>query len=1029
MSNGAYEKFNSSRTRKNSSTDDEDDLYDHDNDEDYTARLSDGHRAAPKTPVTDNMTALQRVKNLTQRNRMVLDKLTSISRHNSPAPRSPFSPPTATSSSSSSSRPSARIRPQSVSDVPVNNIHRDSGSETERESQHAFNHSNPSSDDLSETPPLPSDRFSTPIHAPVPTRQRRISAPASPAKAMKLTRDRDRGPSPGPSRTQRKRISMVNAGEINYEQREDDEQDVMAAALAAVALSRRSPTGSGGKKNRQPLPKEFRERDRRSSDGKPVGEPPTTPHRHPDRSYLGRASPSPKASGSGFPNSNVQTSPRRAGASRFSTVRELTRKHQTRWLSEDLTGSFDADDDPQEPNGGRRQGHRLGSSEGMLAGPNGRSLVGEGLRAAGLAKRRDIGDDVFTEPDPPQSQRRTKSTGNSSIIQGEYDSPVEQAMDAGSSTRINEGVGPPSNRYDPRTPAQRQNGNHIVLTRPGTSMAALHHESIDNPPRTAPPALRAYRSAYPLDKNAAQQSDYESPSEATSSTNRGLGTPFGTLRSSNLPPSAVSNSTRDQSAEHRRLMLESLGMFEGQLSRLPPMGQTTTSTIPELFQSAQHLVHTLDKLNGKLKAGTNGALESQIEAEVADHAGGVDLAGLWRQVGSEHRENLRASDEVVRNMTGFLLNVGRVLREAAALGGHLRSASLDEEAIMTRRMTPDGASVGSGGRSSEGRKSRETRRSWDPSPRNPAELLRRVSSRERGQRPGSSLNKAKSSETSSSEGRSVADAVGEQTPQTVRNTGGSGLLPSSSIARRLYAPRDRVTPESISAHAPLATFSSQDSLVSHEPSPTPASRYSAQTGLPERYRSPVAVAPSLSTLPSESLLNRNHTIATDKSTRRKISSNSNITVRAEPSPSLIRPPNTTTAVTPMTVTHSPESPFLPPRSDSRNGATFSRASTISVSTLSGLQQQHERGSRERTASNASFVNERVLSPATVISPVSGLGPERDSRYRTLGGRPRISLDAAMEEAERDAGSLSRASTLSNARRERRRTITEIFSER
>lgn len=48
----------------------------------------------------------------------------------------------------------------------------------------------------------------------------------------------------------------------------EDEEDVTAAALAAVASSRRSPTSSGGKKTRQPLPREFRERDRRGSDGK-----------------------------------------------------------------------------------------------------------------------------------------------------------------------------------------------------------------------------------------------------------------------------------------------------------------------------------------------------------------------------------------------------------------------------------------------------------------------------------------------------------------------------------------------------------------------------------------------------------------------------------------------------------------------------------------------------------------------------------------------------------------------------------------
>ena len=107
---------------------------------------------------------------------------------------------------------------------------------------------------------------------------------------------------------------------------------------------------------------------------------------------------------------------------------------------------------------------------------------------------------------------------------------------------------------------------------------------------------------------------------------------------------------RDPNSDHRRLMLEALSVFESHLSRLPPMGQTTTTTIPEVFQSAQHLVHALDRLNAMLKDGTNKALEAQIDAELADSKDGVDLPELWREVGADHRENLRVSDEVVRNV-------------------------------------------------------------------------------------------------------------------------------------------------------------------------------------------------------------------------------------------------------------------------------------------------------------------------------------------------------------------------------------------
>lgn len=59
-----------SRSRAGSVVDD-DDPYEHENDEDNTARFVDGRRRSLKDAPADNMTALQRVKSLTQRNRMV----------------------------------------------------------------------------------------------------------------------------------------------------------------------------------------------------------------------------------------------------------------------------------------------------------------------------------------------------------------------------------------------------------------------------------------------------------------------------------------------------------------------------------------------------------------------------------------------------------------------------------------------------------------------------------------------------------------------------------------------------------------------------------------------------------------------------------------------------------------------------------------------------------------------------------------------------------------------------------------------
>lgn len=715
-------------------------------------------------------------------------------------------------------------------------------------------------------------------------------------------------------------------------------------------------------------------------------------------------------------------------------MRELTRKHQTRWMSEDLSSpSRDAVDDSYDGDGmGRRQGHRTGSSEGLLGAAGGRSLIGEGLRAAGLAKRRD--EDVFTythgeiQAIPP---RRTRSTGNSSVIaDGQGNGSPEQQTRDNTSRWVEEGVGPPR---DPKTPL---NGTYRftdrrpqsgMAARPGTSMAALHHDAREQaPPRTAPPALRSYKSTYALPNRLVDNLQDQSNHERASSS------PFSSHR-----PLTAQGGGRDSNAEHRRLMLESLSMFESQLSRLPPMGQTSTTTIPEIFQSAQHLVHALDKLNGMLKEGTNRALESQIDAEVSDYKDGVDLVELWQEVGSDHRENLRVSDEVVRNMTGFLLGVGKILRDATSYGGqqHLRTMSLDEEVV--RRGTPDVPT--SGGRDSDGRRSREMRRSWEPG-KETNRLLTRLSSLERNgttrSRPGSAMNMMRGSATSSSEGRSSSDAANDGTPATMRQS--APISTATSAARRLYAPRDRGE-----VAAPLVTsLGSEEYLGDYEPSPTPVSRQ-AHVVLPERRLPPLSVAPTLSTVPSESLLTRSSTGSSDKTSRRKISSSSIVTVRAEPSTfvPVIKPSNPTTALTTHTVSASPETnrtPFPMLRSDSsssmrKNGVTFSRPATMSVSSaLSGLQQQHERGARSRTTSNTSSVADNqtvVLAPPLAISSsTSGSESERETRWKTLSSRPRVSLDSNRSgDSPIDGPDRSMATvSFSAARKERRRTITEIF---
>ncbi|KAF8491185.1 hypothetical protein F5888DRAFT_1070450 [Russula emetica] len=119
-----------------------------DDEEDTTARLDLGRRRAASQS-NDHVVTLQRVMSLTQRNRMALNKLSSM-RLNTPSPsqssRSSRSPrlPGGASTSGSSTSASVSNRSRSVEPATL------SGSETEREPSAAYS---TSSDDQSITPP------------------------------------------------------------------------------------------------------------------------------------------------------------------------------------------------------------------------------------------------------------------------------------------------------------------------------------------------------------------------------------------------------------------------------------------------------------------------------------------------------------------------------------------------------------------------------------------------------------------------------------------------------------------------------------------------------------------------------------------------------------------------------------------------------------------------------------------------------------------------------------------------------------
>ncbi len=186
-----------------------------------------------------------------------LNKLSSM-RLNTPSPsqssrssRSPR-PPAGASASDSPASASVSNRSRSVEPATL------SGSETEREPSATYSYS---SDDQSVTPPSSVSH----AYSVLDGRLRRTSLPASPSKGRTASSIRSYSPN-STQKTPRKRISTMSVPHP-VASREHEQFNVASTALATVASLRRSP-GSSGKKNRQPLPREFREPRRASSDGR-----------------------------------------------------------------------------------------------------------------------------------------------------------------------------------------------------------------------------------------------------------------------------------------------------------------------------------------------------------------------------------------------------------------------------------------------------------------------------------------------------------------------------------------------------------------------------------------------------------------------------------------------------------------------------------------------------------------------------------------------------------------------------------------
>ena len=350
------------------------------------------------------------------------------------------------------------------------------------------------------------------------------------------------------------------------------------------------------------------------------------------------------------PRSEASYTSSRPPEGKFATVRERSRVSHT--------GYSDDEDDEREGSGSNyRYRNRGGSAESALAAQQ-RSLVGESLKAAGLARERersrDQREDVFRTPATAAAARSRPPTSSG------------------------------------------------IRSRPPTSMGGVVAS------QTAP-QLRAYRppsrdSGRPLSRDGGRPPPAPLPFPSVSS-------------------SRVQTLSTTPAPDHARLLQDAFKTFEANILRASQ--SSTLLHADGTLTAADTLVHAASTLNNLLRQSVQHATDEEIDAQIHAESSRDPMADrevdIWRKMGAEFRESVRVSDEIVRTMTAFLLDVGKVMRDASAAptparvptpmrrehSMHFRGVSLDEEALALRREderargSADGrASVSSGGRRS-----------------------------------------------------------------------------------------------------------------------------------------------------------------------------------------------------------------------------------------------------------------------------------------------------------------------------------------
>jgi len=723
------------------------------------------------------------------------------------------------------------------------------------------------------------------------------------------------------------------------------------------------------------------------------------------------------------------------GVGRSSTVRERRIPVSPRWSSHEYrtpatlrTRPFNTSysNEDGNPRREKQQSQRFGSVESVIWSPTGRSLISEGLRAAGLTRRND--EDVKGK----RVERETRGANGDVFTERvrRIDWSLQDVMDDGT-----------------RRPLVDRERERNVPQRASTSMA--QYQYLD---RASPDALRGHRTPYSLVLHERDLSTGERTMSALSRRTPGNTPRLGSIHIQERMNSASPFGSRrcpTPQTEHARLMLDSLTLFESSLAKIPrsaasSIGVASLTSHADVLQNAQSMVFAADQLFNLLKQGSTRAIDSQVEAEVesaADDPQVKEIVDLWGKVAADYREGSRMADDLIRGITGVLLGIRRVMRElmvekVSEFGSpsvHGRNTSLGHDDL--RRTSPDVSHWNNSGSHSENSSERQSVSSRGSRDREREESLRKPATGG-AIRPESVLARLSPATFHRLKNREHLDV------EPITNGRIGSVSRSSTLREQRVFTQDSSTLRGSS----LVPADSQETI---HPSPTPA-KSSPAVGR-ARTLPPISIPRPLPTLPSETLLRRtaDKFDGNEPSTTVPGRERRRATIRGSERPvfaSLTSPASPTIALTPHTVSNT-SNPLQ--RADStksgRSQVTFSRPTAVSVErSLSELQQAD--GARQRTISTSSAQDRDGLSVPPRKNKgrnaVSGSETERVVTRKTLGvARARMSLDIQHEDDRNSSGVMadsrnstshaadrSAATTIlaSTVKRDRRRTVTDIW---